>query len=255
MAVWRTVEAERRSYERSKNSVLWDAVKAEAGLTEKQSYYDLPKDLQEKYDKASTKIRKEAWDIPDRLPPQIPADIVVMVPDGKDKWRTVSAEETANIEVPPDPIRVAHDKEFAEIFARLEEFLEQKVTRREIKNRYYNDENNNEPWYEFTVGVGTFIMGPRKRVINIDCSFPAPRDVQEIRDLGKRDNTTYEAGGSWKSEADTSKSVKIHAWKIDTCVEYLICLSRIARATPCPDQEAADPSPEASTSSSSQTSP
>lgn len=117
-------------------------------------------------------------------------------------WEQVNPSTTQNMALPIDPIRVNHDAFFKDVFDAVG--IPERV-RKEIPNRYYKDRNNNEPWYQIEMGEIVMIVGPRKRVINIEMkrkddgpldSGPYPFDYTVLDEVAKRDNVTYGSGQS-----------------------------------------------------------
>lgn len=136
------------------------------------------------------------------------------------EWCPVDRAASAELSVPPDPRRRAHDAEFASIFDHLR-MAGFDVRPKEIPNGYHNDRNNAEPWYTFDHDGRKFVVGPRKRVISITVSRETPFSTETLRALAVRDGVTYEADDAWQSTAETAREVTIHAWTADKCVEYL----------------------------------
>lgn len=165
-------------------------------------------------------------------PPKMPACLTIYVRDGK-SWQCVDRTESAELEVPPDPRRRAHDWRFGNIFASLRaggtvgrdgrgiERSPFDIQPVEIPNQYYDDRNNSEPWYTFQYGGRKFTVGPRKRVLNITIESEQPFATRRLRVLAERDDVTYDADDVWKSKAEEAKVVTIHAWGAEKFVEYL----------------------------------
>jgi hypothetical protein len=166
------------------------------------------------------------------IPPRIPGDeVAVWVLRGRGaerKFRSVDPAETQELPVPPDPIRVYHDALFAEIFAAVGLT---NAERREIPNRYYRDDFNKEPWYEFSLGTFKIVIGPRKSVISMSLiRHNEPYDPSALAALGNRDDVTYVTEHESETVPDLVRNATIHAWGKDKTIEYLrVMLDLIAR--------------------------
>jgi len=152
--------------------------------------------------------------------------------------------------LPPDPLRVGWVAYFDEVFEQVSEATGQAIARVEVDNRYYNDRLKAEPWWEFCIGDAKFVVGPRKRVINIEFEVPEPIRVDALAALAKEDSVTFSADPVWlagaKEAAAASKGgldeykaildaaeaahadskgltreVCIHAWTKAKLIEYL----------------------------------
>lgn len=145
-------------------------------------------------------------------PIDLPEDATAYVYRGLG-WDLV--EPSADAEMPKDPLRVGHDAYFEEVFNAVQAATGQSFTPERIPNKYYRDLTNSEPWYEFTVGSASFMVGPRKRVINITFSATKPFNTEAMDTLGKMaetDKVTFSA---------RDDQVTIHAWTKAKTIEYL----------------------------------
>lgn len=169
-------------------------------------------------------IRACAIQIAAVVPPRLPLDMLVyngsITPESI-AWTPIDPKTTSELVVPPDPIRVAHDKFFDAVFARIRTDIEFLCETEHIQNQYYKDESDNEPWFRFGVGSGTVVIGPRKRVIAIRGERALPFDVTQLRDAAARDGVTWYNGEDWQSKLDEAKRCEIHAYGQDKTVEYL----------------------------------
>lgn len=168
------------------------------------------------------------------LPPKLPASLTVflLVENGGDKtWRLVKHQETRQLEVPPDPIKVRHDNYYGPFFAELSQKLGMDIVRREVSNEYCGARN--QPWFEFMLGTTTFIVGPRKRVTAIKVKAPNGIPADEIRTVALADDVTYQAynqneNGGWKAELSVVYALEVHAWDKEQLEKYLLILGKIA---------------------------
>lgn len=150
------------------------------------------------------------------------------------EWERVDHEASNALEVPPDPRRVAHDAFFEEVFAEVQEKSGLTFVPDVIPSQYEN--RVAEPWYTFTLLRGNtpvkFLVGPRHRVYSITLSAEEPiLKTEAMKFLGDRDDVTYDAEGSWKSEVEMAKEITIHAWGKEKLVEYLIAALHTALGT------------------------
>ena len=163
--------------------------------------------------------------------------------------------------MPADPLRVSWDAYFDKVFEQVVDATGVPIARMEIPNRYYDDKTKAEPWWQFKIGDKTIIVGPRKRVINIQVESDEPFDPAPLKALGERDNVTFSSHPPWwdatterAKDIDSSKygfvealraaeaeekakfpgqehlssKVFIHAWNQDKCVEYLAAAVKMA---------------------------
>jgi len=156
-------------------------------------------------------------------PPQVPRGLPVWMATsmrGDPNWVLVDYKLSALAVVPRDPILVSNEEFFEGVWNKLEQAVGPLPERVEVKNEY----GGLEPWYSFTVGNAVYTVGWRKRVVNVEVARSEPFSVVAIRDLARRDDTTYYADNHWQAEQDTATSVTIHAWNQDKLVEYLTTL-------------------------------
>ena len=85
-----------------------------------------------------------------------------------------------------------------------------------------------EPWIVFGFGSATVTAGRRKRVWSIEVKFEKPVNVQSIKALADRDETTYTADGKWRSDATIASCVVIHAWTEIALAEYMRAVLAVA---------------------------
>jgi hypothetical protein len=168
-------------------------------------------------------------------PPQIPIQVTVML-RLESGWEKVDRDLSASLEIPPDPIRTKHD----EYWGGLLKQLGWKDTAKEIPNRYYNDRNNNEPWYEVNDLNGrTIRFGPRKRVISIEMEAEKPFSCELISEAAKKDDTSYWNDDHWHLwDATTATKLCVHAWGKEKFIEYMGLIKRGLQAAevPCSHQ-------------------
>jgi len=108
--------------------------------------------------------------------------------------------ETVTGELPADPLRVRWDTYFDEVFSQVAMLIDGAITRTEIPNRYYDDKLQAEPWWQFNIEGTTFVVGPRKRVINVDIIFAKPTDVSTLRAIAETDKVTFSTKGAVDDE-------------------------------------------------------
>ena len=150
------------------------------------------------------------------IPPQLPTELDVSVQTSEGNWEWVDHNHSRTLPIPPDPIRIKHDKFWRDV---MKEVGLPEV--KEIQNKYYGDENNSEPWYECQVNGKTFTFGPRKRVYSIQVTADKPFDVSVISAAAKEANTTYMADGGWQPwAAPEASSVEVHAWGREPLIKY-----------------------------------
>jgi len=162
------------------------------------------------------------------LPPQIPKELVIRLGNftgrGAERWTLADNATSQLLPLPIDPIRVRHDAYFLPLFEKLG--LGHPT---EITNQYCGAKC--EPWYQFIIGECTFVVGPRKRVDNIEVFCPSGKqlDTTAIAAVAKADDTTYYADEGWKSDAPKATKVCVHAWNKEKLEQYLTILMDEAR--------------------------
>ena len=220
MASWRTHEKACRDLESrlyTERRLSHFLVVEDEGLNPEKmrSYYDLPEEVQNRIDPLREQLRQDAWlTIPPPIPPRFPEGMKVFH-KGVEILR-----ESCPLEPPKDPIRISHDKWWDKIFSDLKE-LGYDLDRTEIPNQYYDDRNNNEPWYTFVYKGVKFEIGPRKRVDSIKMSADFEFPCKGISDQAKKDGTTFYADKGWQDWCDKARSLRVHAWSKEKTVEYL----------------------------------
>lgn len=134
--------------------------------------------------------------------------------DEKYLWWKVPFEFSQKILPVTDPIRVRHDALFAEVRASLPPDIEHWT---EIPNQYSARSSKLEPWFSFSYGNHTFIIGPRKRVYSLAMYSKKTADYQTLAKIGEEDETTNQI-----SEHPTyGPGYVIHAWGKIKLFEYL----------------------------------
>lgn len=168
-------------------------------------------------------LHRERCSFPVTCLPKVP-DCAVVYVMLRGEWVSVDRAESAMLNVPPDPIRVAHDTYWADVFKQLHDSsaLAPEVKPTLTENQYVGARGTAaEPWYTFTAGGRHFLLGPRKRVDSVEVTSETLMDTAKIRALAERDNTTYEAEGGWKSNVSQAKKILIHAGTKEKLVEYV----------------------------------
>jgi len=159
-----------------------------------------------------------------------------------------------------DPLRISWDTHFKEVFGDVAIAVGFVIDRRAIPNRYHNDCTCSEPWWQFEIGNKTFVVGPRKRVINIQVESKEPFDPAPLKALSDRDGVTFDSRPLWYDATEArAKDIPhnhdfstaifavekeeqakftgrehftckayIHAWTKCKCVEYLIAAMKLA---------------------------
>jgi hypothetical protein len=159
--------------------------------------------------------------------PRIPSGVFVLR-HTREGWETQGTHASWDLEVPPDPITVQNAAFWKDVFEKVE------ITgATEIPNGYHHAPN--EPWFRFEVGTTTFEVGWRKRVVSITATSTSELDLTAIFEKAKADNVTFEIDTSYGTKDRPTpvhgKSVLVHAWGRDKCVEYLNALLMVARAS------------------------
>ncbi len=178
------------------------------GDTVPKAMYSRWSDALEESDRA---VRAKVWAMPEfargAIPPKVPTTLLCYT-RVDDVWTLHTSEATANIDVPADPTRTAHDAFFSRIFTSVMRATGIEFAPCEVPNRYRRDELKNEPWYTFAVRGITYTVGPRKSVVSIAVD-PSTRDQRAaLRRLGERDGVTH--GDDY-----------VHAYGEAKTVEYL----------------------------------
>ena len=155
-------------------------------------------------------------------PPKVPQCLVIRVQNNKGEWVEIDHLLSQALEVPPDPRRTAHDKFWSEIFSEAKDIYEN-ISPKEVENGYLPKSTGIKPWYEFTVGRFTFTVGPRSHVLSLEMRSDSVFEPYRLRVLAERDNVTYEADDTWKSQQALAKSALIHADGREKFMEYLTC--------------------------------
>lgn len=204
----------------------WDAACDRIGVPRGTEVGEVPEERRKAFRALLSYMDDEEWRNPRAVapfvPPQLPATLVAFTGHGGG-WERVDPRESAALLVPLDPIRVAHNAFWKEIFESLRPLAN--FTPIEIPNEY--EGSPHQPWYTFEVNGTRFTVGPRHRVSSVSAAFPKYEDVSEIARVAKRDDVTYEAGST-----GARKQVTIHAWDKYRLVEYMSVFMRIALAVP-----------------------
>jgi len=155
---------------------------------------------------------------PHVVPPQLPDCITAFYREPDGQWNKVDHLASRKIPVPPDPVRVYHDKFWGELLEKLQ--LSGAV--HEIPNRYYDDRNNLEPWYEMRAPEGQILrFGPRKHVLAIQVTGDAPFECEGIAKAAKKDNVTFNADNQWQPwDQKKAKDIEVHAYGKEKFVSY-----------------------------------
>jgi hypothetical protein len=223
MPVWRVradeIEKARRKFEESQ----WWEFSMANGTNPNVVPAKWPKDKLEEFHKVADEYmktdayRRPLADAPPVMPPRVPDDLAVWL-STKDGFVPVDPKAVRDLPVPEDPILTRHKAYWGRIFAAVEILLGTSIPdRTEIPNQYWDDPNHIEPWYTFLWHGYKVVVGPRKRVNVVEMVGPPVEVLNYVTRMGKRDETTYSAGGG---------SALIHAWGDVKTVEYLVEMLR-----------------------------
>lgn len=144
------------------------------------------------------------------------------------EWEPVDMEAT-RASMPPDPRRVATLVYFDTVWNRVRETTGIDVGPvAEVPNGYYNDVNESDPWFSFTVAGRTYRVGRRKRVVSVGVDAgAAPINARALQRVAKADQTTFDFTAlRHPTKVQESSAVTVHAWSQDKVVEYLAVLLR-----------------------------
>lgn len=81
----------------------------------------------------------------------------------------------------------------------------------EIKNRYWKDEKYAPPWYRVTTIIGHFVVGWRKRVIEIDWT-ETTNELSGMKIFPNEDTTR---------SGPVNETRYIHAWSVEDAQRYV----------------------------------
>lgn len=229
LIAWRDIEYKRQQAREKIETHVWDTTCEKLKLSSETLLKDM-KPEQKKYmqDMLKELHASTQWLTPPgfcdiKLPPQLPESLTMYLYAKKNKWHKVDPYKTKDLPIPPDPIRVAHDTYFDDVFYELEKKFGA-IDRTRVRNRYTGAQN--QPWYEFKIKNFVFVFGPRKRVTAIQATTEGIIATKNIRSIAVADNTTYYADGDWQSDIPRAKKIEVHAWTKDKLIEYLTILIR-----------------------------
>ncbi len=168
--------------------------------------------------------------IPPLLPEGLTAYLLIEGCENFFKWEEVNREESNSQVVPPDPIRVRHDAFYEKVFTDLKESLGIDFTIEHVPNGYCGAKA--EPWFKFTLGENTLIVGPRKRVIAIIVNAPKGISTEVIRAAAMEVETTYVADGAWKTDVPIASNLEVHAWNENQLLSFLTIIGLESLGTP-----------------------
>jgi hypothetical protein len=187
------------------------------------SYHHLPtQEAKDDYDRWSRDSRIQPGFENSPLLAQIPEGVQVYGHDGK--WCVQDHEESQKITPPRDPTTVRNAEYWGCILAEIG--ITDAV---ESPNRYCGAKN--QPWFQFTVADVDFVVGWRKRVVQLSARSARVLDFSSLAELGRRDRVTF--SNSWDPDEDNAPTsyVMIHAGSKETCVEYLRAMLTVARTS------------------------
>lgn len=160
---------------------------------------------------------------PSPYPPCLPDNITAFQRGAKDGlWYKVDHSVSQSLPLPQDPSKKKHDDFWRALITKTG----LKTPVKEVKNRYYDDRRNVEPWYEFKIDQDTTVVfGYRKRVISIqvsrwlDYKSPITIPFKNIEEVAKKDNVTF------SNDVDGRRQIlEVHAWGQEKFVEYFKCV-------------------------------
>lgn len=158
------------------------------------------------------------------IPPRLPISLALFLRRrGNVKvWERIDATRSAKVDMPLDPIGVRHREQWAKLHEQMQRsfFPSISIVPAELKNRYYDDRLNNEPWYTFSMAGVVFIYGPRKRVISLEVTVPQGFDATHLEAVARKDDVTFNANGVAETGLSKATHVLVHAWTNDKFIEY-----------------------------------
>jgi len=232
---WRANAAELKKVRDAIETVYWDRACEAVGVPLKTPWHKVPKDKLKRFQEIGGKYTEiSEWHKPrgidlSPIPPKLPVGVTCFILKGRDgdrfNWKWVSHEETAQIEVPPDPVRVRHDAYFSEVFETIRKELGIEFVPEEVPNCYCGFKA--QPWFQFKIGENTFVVGPRKRVVAILVASQSGLATDEIRKVAlDEDNVTYSPNGKWHGTDAVASTLEVHAWTKEKLIQYLMILGK-----------------------------
>ncbi len=177
--------------------------------------------LLQKYKPYSNPVAVAKITTPPKLPRKLEAYVLV-----DDVWKKVDHEESAKQAVPADPIRTNHDKYYNEVLDKLRAELGIHIETEYVPNEYCGAKN--EPWFKFSIGENTIVVGPRKRVTTIKLFTPEGEgkkfNAEKIRNMAIQTKVTYSGNGHWMEKENFVQNLEIHAWNKEQLLGFLTIL-------------------------------
>jgi len=227
--VWRIEEGKIDKARMDFEEKQWQAFAREHGVDPFVPPGGWPEDVRRVFHKVADEYMKtDAYlrplgNRPSPMPPRLPMDLAAWIggySTGKLVWVPVNHALVQDLPVPEDPILTRHMANWGRIFTATEALLGEPLPEKSlIKNQYYSDSTNHEPWFTFTWHGKTVTVGPRKRVNVVEITNPTPTARDFVERTGKKDGTTHDVGDD---------RVMLHAWGDVKTVEYLVNLLRAA---------------------------
>lgn len=237
MVTWRANAAKIKEARDLIEARYWDLACRAVQVPPKTPFYRVPDDKQDLFRRVYDGYMEDTvWQKPEgvefySIPPRIPngiAQCFIQIGEDANKpiWKQIKHQETAELPLPIDPIRVQHDAYFGEVFGSLRKELGVEIVTEEIPNQFTSGWKP-QPWFKFMIGDNTFVVGPRKRVDAILVQSLAGFQTTEIRKVAlDEDKVTYSPDGRWHGKADTAKTLEVHAWTQEKLIQYLTILGK-----------------------------
>jgi len=225
--------------ERAPWQETWDMACDAAGVPHGTFYEYLPLGKRDTYlaiIRSNEFEKPQVQAYPPQLPPELTGWVYEVTEETKDKMKQhqkhelvlIDRERSNALTVPRDPIVVNNEVFFTAVFGMVAKELGLSAFPDpiEVKNEY----GGKEPWYTFMFENAAFKVGWRKRVVNIEVIYPTEIVTEPIRKVAlDQDNVTYTVSDRWHDPSDKGKSLCVHAWGRDKCIEYLTILMKMAR--------------------------
>lgn len=144
-------------------------------------------------------------------------DTILFIEPEEKKFVRVRPEDSMLLPLVDDDQRAQHRKTWEGLAAFLD------FDAKPIKNRYFDDRDNNYPWYRVDIGDDILIFGPRKNVevVEIICG-KRPIDATAIKAAMRNENDTFTV----KGPVERAMAMEIHAWSYPKLVEFLLLARR-----------------------------
>lgn len=168
----------------------------------------------------------EGLTLPDPVIAQVPPRDVAWVwvrPSGAEVYTLLDPEATKGLPFPLDPIREDEDRFWTGLDAWIESKGWPRPEREERRNEYSPRSSALQPWYRWKYRHVSIVLGPRKRVYELNVSGLHRAQVESFRVLAARENVTFNA---------MDLVFEIHAWGAEKVREYLARVYEAAEGPP-----------------------